>query len=83
MDHVHGFAMMIVVWCYIGWYLSHHPQVAEIIYRHGHIVTHTVLILLGVHILYESGSFSLLWKPGKTSASRFATAQGRPPAKLY
>ncbi len=50
------FLIMIAVWCYAGWYLSKHPAIARIIDKYGHIFTPIVLILLGLYILYQSGS---------------------------
>ena len=53
------FLFMVAAWCYVGRYLSRHPSVARIIDKYGHIATPLVLILLGLYILYESGSFAL------------------------
>jgi cadmium resistance transport/sequestration family protein len=54
------FLIMVAIWCYAGLYLSKHPAIASIIDKYGHIFTPIVLILLGVYILYESGSLGLL-----------------------
>lgn len=54
------FLIMIAVWCWIGKTLTRHPAVARIIGKYGHVVTPIVLILLGVFILYQSGSFALI-----------------------
>lgn len=54
------FLLMIALWCLAGRYLSSHPAIAKVISKYGHILTPVVLVLLGLYILYESGSFSLL-----------------------
>ena len=54
------FLLMTTGWCYVGWYLSRHPAIAGIIDKYGHIFTPIILILLGVYILYESGSLRLM-----------------------
>lgn len=54
------FLLMVAVWCAAAWYLSRHRAIAHSIERYGHIITPVVLILLGIYILYESGSFSIL-----------------------
>jgi cadmium resistance protein CadD (predicted permease) len=54
------FLVMVALWCLIGKYLTKHPAIAKAINRHEHIITPVVLILLGIYILYESGSFALI-----------------------
>jgi cadmium resistance transport/sequestration family protein len=54
------FFPMILLWLLTAQYLTKHPLLANVIAKYGHIVTPVVLILLGVFILKESGSFSLL-----------------------
>jgi cadmium resistance transport/sequestration family protein len=51
---------LVAVWCYVGYKLGSHPTVAEKIDRYGHIVVPFVLVGLGIYILLESGSLSLL-----------------------
>lgn len=53
------FLLMVAVWCFAARYLSKHPAIARTIDRYGHIITPAVLLLLGVYILYESGSFQI------------------------
>jgi cadmium resistance transport/sequestration family protein len=53
------FLLMVAVWCWVGRYLIKHPVSAKTINRFGHIVAPIVLILLGIYILFESGSFNL------------------------
>jgi cadmium resistance transport/sequestration family protein len=54
------FLIMTGLWCIIGRLLSKHPTVAKGISRYGHIITPVMLIVLGLYILYESGSFNLV-----------------------
>lgn len=54
------FLIMVAIWCMAAHYLSRHPLVANNIDRYGHIITPVVLMLLGIYILYESGSFKLI-----------------------
>lgn len=54
------FLVMIAGWCAAGKYLSRHPAIARTIDRNGHLVTPIVLIILGLYILFESGSFGLI-----------------------
>ena len=56
------FLAMVALWCFIARYLSKHPAVAKALDKYGHIVTPVILLLLGIYILYESGSFELLYK---------------------
>ena len=50
------FLVMVAVWCFAARYLSKHQAIANSIDKYGHIITPVVLILLGVYILYQSGS---------------------------
>lgn len=54
------FLVMTFVWCLLAKYLSRHPYVKASVDKFGHLVTPFVLILLGVYILYESGSLALV-----------------------
>lgn len=54
------FAIMTYVWCLAGKYLSQHSLIARRLDKYGHVIIPVVLILLGIFILYESGTFSLL-----------------------
>jgi len=63
MEQIHMvviFAAMTYLWCLTGKYLASHPLVARQLDRFGHIVMPVVLFLLGLFILFESNSFSLL-----------------------
>lgn len=50
---------MIALWCYIGYKLVHHPLLAKVIQRYGHLIIPFVLIGLGFYIFFENGTFSL------------------------
>jgi cadmium resistance protein CadD (predicted permease) len=54
------FLVMTAVWCALAKYVTQHPLLKNSLNRYGHIVTPFVLILLGLYILYESGTFHLL-----------------------
>lgn len=54
------FAVATYAWCWIARYLSSRPMIAKHLDRYGHIITPIVLILLGVFILIESGTMSLV-----------------------
>lgn len=53
------FLVMVAVWCVAASYLCKHPAIAKALNKYGHIVTPLVLVLLGVYILLESGTFTL------------------------
>jgi cadmium resistance protein CadD (predicted permease) len=57
------FLGMTLVWCLLAKYLTRHPLIAKTIDKYGHLITPFVLILLGVYILYESGSFGFFILP--------------------
>lgn len=54
------FLLMTLLWCFIARYLTRHPLLKNTIDRYGHIVTPFVLIFLGIFILYESNSWTLI-----------------------
>lgn len=54
------FFLMTILWCLLAKYLTKHPVVANTIDRYGHTVTPLILVLLGVYILYESNTISLI-----------------------
>ncbi len=54
------FLVMVFIWCQIARSLARHPLMAKALNTYGHIIMPVVLFLLGVFILYESASFSLL-----------------------
>ncbi|BAY61750.1 cadmium resistance transporter [Calothrix brevissima NIES-22] len=54
------FFIMVGVWCAIAYYLSLHPAIASILSRYGHHLVPFILIGLGLLIMYERGTFTLL-----------------------
>lgn len=54
------FLVMIAVWCAIAFSLSQHPAVAKLLTRYGHRLVPLILIGLGIYILVESKSYTLI-----------------------
>ncbi|MEH2127279.1 cadmium resistance transporter [Nostoc sp.] len=54
------FFIMVGVWCAIAYFLSRQPTIANILSRYGNAVVPFVLIALGLFIMYERGTFTLL-----------------------
>jgi cadmium resistance transport/sequestration family protein len=54
------FLVMVAIWCLAGNYLSRHKLIANLIGKYGIVITPVVLILLGLYILYESGTAGLI-----------------------
>ncbi|MFN6461966.1 MAG: cadmium resistance transporter [Nostoc sp. DedVER02] len=54
------FFIMVGVWCAIAYFLSLQPTIADILSRYGKAVVPFVLIGLGLFIMYERGTFTLL-----------------------
>jgi cadmium resistance protein CadD (predicted permease) len=50
------FLLLILPWCFIAMYLVKHPAVAKAIDKYGDIITPILFILLGLYILFESGT---------------------------
>jgi cadmium resistance protein CadD (predicted permease) len=55
-----AFAVMIAAWLAFSHWLVHHPALGPPIRRFAHITAPFVLIGIGLFVLYEAGSFSLL-----------------------
>lgn len=55
------FAAMVLLWCLIAQYLAQHRLLAISLNRYAHIVMPLVLFALGIFILYESDSLTLLF----------------------
>ncbi len=55
------FLIMTGLWCLIAHYLSNHPMIKGSVEKYGHIVTPVVFIFLGLYIMYESDTFSLIF----------------------
>ena len=54
------FFPLVALWCYVGYKLGGHRNVANTIERYGHILVPFVLIALGIYILIKTGNPSLL-----------------------
>lgn len=54
------FFVLVAGWCYLGWRLSRHPLVAGTLTRYGHVIVPVVLIGLGLYILLESETLTLV-----------------------
>jgi cadmium resistance transport/sequestration family protein len=54
------FLFMVGVWCAIAYFLSRQPTIVSIFSRYGKAIVPFVLIGLGLFIIYERGTFSLL-----------------------
>ncbi|MDZ8066361.1 MAG: cadmium resistance transporter [Nostoc sp. DedQUE08] len=54
------FFIMVGVWCAIAYFLSRQPTIANILSRYGKAAVPFVLIGLGLFIMYERGTFTLL-----------------------
>ena len=55
------FALMTGLWCFFAHWLVHHPSFGNPIRRYGHRVTPLVLIWIGASIMYQAGTFGLLF----------------------
>lgn len=59
------FLFMVGVWCAIAYLLARQATIANVLSRYGRVVVPFVLIGLGLFIMYERGTFSLLaWVKG-------------------
>ncbi|MBN3961600.1 cadmium resistance transporter [Nostoc sp. NMS8] len=54
------FFIMVGIWCAIAYFLSRQPTIANILSRYGNAVVPFVLIGLGLFIMYDRGTFTLL-----------------------
>lgn len=54
------FFVMVGVWCIVAYQLTRQPKIAQVLSRYGHAILPFVLIALGLFIMYERGTFSLL-----------------------
>jgi cadmium resistance transport/sequestration family protein len=53
------FLILVAVWCGIAARLAQHPAIAPILNRYVHRIVPFVLIILGIYILMENGSYKL------------------------
>ena len=54
------FAVMTGLWCFLAYWMVHHPTFGKPIRRYGRFAAPLVLVGIGVSILYDAGSFGLL-----------------------
>jgi cadmium resistance transport/sequestration family protein len=54
------FFLMVGIWCAIAYLLTRQPTIARVLSRYAKVVVPFVLIGLGLFIMYERGTFSLL-----------------------
>jgi cadmium resistance transport/sequestration family protein len=54
------FSCMVFLWCFLARYLAKHPMLANSLSKYAHIIMPVVLILLGIFILAESKTYTLL-----------------------
>jgi cadmium resistance protein CadD (predicted permease) len=59
-----AFVAMTALWCFAAHSMVSHPKLGVLIRRCGHRVAPLVLIGLGILILYQAGSFGLLFRQG-------------------
>ena len=52
---------MTCIWCLTAQIFIKHPAIKNAADKYGHIVTPIVLVLLGIYILYESGTWELFF----------------------
>jgi cadmium resistance protein CadD (predicted permease) len=55
------FGLLTGLWCYVAHWFVFHPVLGSLVRRYGRLVTPIVLIVIGTVILYDSGTFSLLF----------------------
>jgi cadmium resistance transport/sequestration family protein len=56
------FLLMTLLWCMIAKYFTKHPYVTRVTGKYGHRIMPLVLIILGLYILYESGTVEWISK---------------------
>jgi cadmium resistance transport/sequestration family protein len=54
------FYLLLAIWCFVGYALTHHPAVSRVLGWYGHIVVPFVLVGLGIYIIAKSGTLKLL-----------------------
>lgn len=57
------FFFMVGVWCAIAYLLTRQPTIAYVLTRYGKHIVPFVLIGLGLSIMYERGTFGLIFSP--------------------
>jgi cadmium resistance transport/sequestration family protein len=56
------FFVMVGVWCYLALRLVQFPKIAHLLFRYGDALIPFVFISLGLFILFENNSFSIIWR---------------------
>lgn len=54
------FYLLIAVWCYLAYWLTRHSAITKVLSNYGHALVAFVLIALGVFIIAENKSYTLL-----------------------
>jgi len=54
------FLILSLVWCFVAYYITRHPMLAPVITRYGNRLVPFVLVVLGLYILIENGTYRLL-----------------------
>lgn len=54
------FFLLVGVWCYVAYQLSRHPAVGHVLTHYGHAIVPFVFIGLGIYIIINSGTLTLL-----------------------
>lgn len=54
------FLILLGVWCYLAYKLTHQQAIASILTRYGNAIAPFILIVLGAFIVWESGALSLV-----------------------
>ena len=54
------FYALLAVWCVVGYAVTRHPAIGGTLSRYGHIVVPFVLVALGIYIIAESGTLTLV-----------------------
>lgn len=54
------FYVLLGVWCLAGYFITRQPAIAKLLSRYGHLMMPLVLVGLGIFIILESGTLSLL-----------------------
>jgi cadmium resistance protein CadD (predicted permease) len=52
--------LLTALWCFVAHAIVNHPKLGSPIRQYGHRITPVVLVVLGILILYQAGSFGLL-----------------------
>jgi cadmium resistance protein CadD (predicted permease) len=56
------FAVMIALWCSAAYAMVHHPRLGSPLRRYGQWLTPIALIGLGMMILYQAGTFAIVYR---------------------